>query len=230
MPRCPDCNKFVSLDSETEPEVDLEVSDDGTVTGTAMIVNNCGDCGTEMAAAELEVSIDPESICAPPPPDAPPPVEGAPPAVGESLEEHLAKLHDPEASLEVEDTSRERTDRYEGKGRGQRHYYGARLEVEVTCSCGWVGTGEWTDDVQASGMDPRRTKEGEPMNAKRIRKPHVLVVHRHERGEGSTILAVLPATRRGRVMAAEVVAEERGKPGFMSCDVVEVQEFGGRAT
>lgn len=52
----------------------------------------------------------------------------------------------------------------------------------------------------------------------------VLVVHRHERCEGSTILAVVPATKAGRQRAELISAQEKNRPGFMSCDTIEIEE------
>ncbi len=48
MARCPDCNKFVSLE-EVEPEVNtLEVDEEGIIEADVRIVNACADCGTEL--------------------------------------------------------------------------------------------------------------------------------------------------------------------------------------
>lgn len=58
MPRCGDCNKFVSLEPD-EPEVTTE---DLTINGTAdyqidvTITNNCAECGTALRTAELSAS------------------------------------------------------------------------------------------------------------------------------------------------------------------------------
>jgi hypothetical protein len=35
---CPSCNKFAAYDTSIDPELDLEVGDDGVVTGTSRIV------------------------------------------------------------------------------------------------------------------------------------------------------------------------------------------------
>lgn len=155
MPRCNDCNKFVSLDSEQEPEVNLDVDDEGHVTGTAEIINACGECGTDLRSACLDLDVDPESIHDP---------------EGNSISDWLAGLTDDgrkSATFEVEEVSSERTMRTEGKGRGQRTFYGARVEIEVTGSVE-VPTGADDDstetktktfsgvaenEVQASGMD-----------------------------------------------------------------------------
>lgn len=53
--RCPDCNKFVSIEI-AEPELELEVSD-GEVTGTVRLVQICAECNTELAEANIEVII-----------------------------------------------------------------------------------------------------------------------------------------------------------------------------
>ncbi len=56
--RCPDCNKFVSLNCEEEPEIEeieLTENDDSiSFTTSARIVNTCEDCGTEMKEANLD--------------------------------------------------------------------------------------------------------------------------------------------------------------------------------
>ena len=55
--RCPQCNKFVALSSETEPEAELEC-DDNSVSGTVRIVLTCEECGEEMKQAEFDVQED----------------------------------------------------------------------------------------------------------------------------------------------------------------------------
>lgn len=56
-------------------------------------------------------------------------------------------------------------------------------------------------------------------------KRKVLVVHRHENSEGSTILAVVAATPKGKKHAEAVKDREEHRTGFMSCDVVEIEEY-----
>ena len=105
--RCPDCNKFVSLDYEQEPEdMELDISSDGTITGSCTIYNNCADCGTALrtATVEFETSVD---------------VDG-----------HEGEGHE----LAIEEESTERT--YEGGGRYQKSWYGVEVTANVTCSCG----------------------------------------------------------------------------------------------
>lgn len=145
MPRCASCNKFVSIDSETEPEVEsIEVDDEGNVVMNVHIVNNCGDCGDELTGADLEIEVNCD-------------------AYAENWEEHVKEKHEandegemPEGkgpALEVHETGTERVTRTEGKGRGQKTFYGAKVEFEVKCACGWTATGAGEDDVQASSMD-----------------------------------------------------------------------------
>lgn len=67
MPRCPDCNRFVSLDASTEPEADLEVQIvelkrpeeedllEVTLTGTVRIVNCCAECGAELSEYTFDI-------------------------------------------------------------------------------------------------------------------------------------------------------------------------------
>ncbi len=55
-------------------------------------------------------------------------------------------------------------------------------------------------------------------------KRTVIIVHRHEKSEGSTILAVLPDTKRGQARAKAIALVERRKGGFMSCDEVTIEE------
>lgn len=54
--RCPNCNKFVSYDTEVEPDVvsDPEVAET-TLVVTVRRVLSCAECGDELKEAELEV-------------------------------------------------------------------------------------------------------------------------------------------------------------------------------
>lgn len=136
--RCPGCNKMASLEM-ADPEVELEIADT-TVKATIRIVRNSECCGEEMKEATLE----PEEEIA---------IEDLKGHVdektGEVLEGH---------ELDVEEDSSEGTERTEGKGRGMRSFYGARVSYSITCSCqasgaGAICTGELEDDVQASSME-----------------------------------------------------------------------------
>lgn len=134
--RCDQCNKFVSFE-EDDPEVeDLEVDEDGSVTGTVRIVNTCAECGQELKEATLDIDSRVDV------PDG-----------------HKGEGHE----LTVEEAGSERTSRsgYYKKGewvsaggRYAKTYYGASVDYTVTCSCGnFTAEGQWEDDVQASGME-----------------------------------------------------------------------------
>jgi hypothetical protein len=122
--RCPNCNKFVSLDF-SEPEVEnISVSDDGSVTAEVRIVRTCADCGDELktASLSLEVQVD----------------------VGD----HSGEGHE----LEVEEDALEQIE--EGGGRYKKSYFGARVDFTVSCSCGKLSvSGGMEAKVAASGMD-----------------------------------------------------------------------------
>lgn len=125
--RCPDCNKFVSMDTETDPEAeDPAVDEEGFVTCQVRIVNNCADCGTELKEATFDLEADTEAGT-----------------------DHKGKGH----SLEVETEDVERTERSEGRGRGLRSFYGVSVSFTVKCECGETWNVKAEDDVQASSME-----------------------------------------------------------------------------
>lgn len=143
MPRCGDCNKFVSLDSDIDPDVRVEVDENGSVSGTVTIVNQCGECSTDMQTAEFEIDMD----------------------FSDEYDTHLTacgkdtKKEDHELEVVFEPT---RTDHYQKKdkngkpiksARYQKHFYGAEGEVIVQCKCGEEFREQWSDSIQASGMD-----------------------------------------------------------------------------
>jgi hypothetical protein len=135
--RCGSCSKFVSFDTDQEPETDdLSVDEEGHVIGSVRIVNCCAECGDELKEASIDVE------------DA---------GVPEDLKTHLEKELPDEGShdLELEVTSSERTERSEGQGRGRRTFYGAAINFSVTCSCDSEFTvdGSVSVEVQASSME-----------------------------------------------------------------------------
>lgn len=144
--RCPDCNKFVSFDAETEPELDTSVDDEGVIRINARIVNTCQECGQELKEATLEIEID----------------------LSEEATKHMEACHSGDSKEEpkwsVVDESGTRTERTQDKDRHGRpikssrymkHFYGAEVSAGLQCDhCNETvaeGTGE--DDVQGSGMD-----------------------------------------------------------------------------
>lgn len=59
MARCNDCNKFVSYNTEMEPELENEDVDGGThMTATVRRVLGCSECGSELKSFEFDVDVD----------------------------------------------------------------------------------------------------------------------------------------------------------------------------
>lgn len=128
MARCPDCNKFVSFEEE-EPEINVDVDDEGAITGTCRIVNSCQDCGAELTEYTFDIETAVE------------------------LPEEVLKKVENGASISVGDDA-ERGSRIEGRGRGTKTFYGARATFTVTVEGVEQNFSvEWNDDVQASFMD-----------------------------------------------------------------------------
>ena len=125
MPFCSQCTKFRSIE-EQEPEVDLDININ-RITGTVRIVNSCAECSNELTEANFD--IDEEVL-----------------DIGE---EHSGEGHD----LNLDADSGERTQRYEGKGRWMKTFYGFEVPYQVTCECGFSCDGSTSDDIQASLMD-----------------------------------------------------------------------------
>lgn len=125
--RCPDCNKFVGIDAEQDPEVnDLEITEKGEITGTVRIVNTCIECGSELTEASFDISLE------------------------------CTLTHNPgckKADYDVSDGGFTRTVKSEGKGRGMKTFYGAEGDITVNCSCGDSTTVSWSDNIQASHME-----------------------------------------------------------------------------
>lgn len=60
--RCPDCNKFVSLELADEPEVEVvqcEDTGDGkaTLTLNVTLTKVCAECGTELQTGQTDVDV-----------------------------------------------------------------------------------------------------------------------------------------------------------------------------
>ncbi len=53
MARCSDCNKFVSLELGDSPDMNLDIDDEGNITGDVTITRNCAECGTEMKEGQV---------------------------------------------------------------------------------------------------------------------------------------------------------------------------------
>lgn len=128
--RCPDCNKFAAYDDSTEPEVNIDLNDDGSFSGTVRIVLTHDECGTELKEASFDF-------------------DGQVPS--KILAEHEGDDH----SLDLETSNTELISRTEGSGRYMKTFYGYNTTLDLTCSCGTEGlwSTDFVDDVQASHMD-----------------------------------------------------------------------------
>jgi len=136
MPRCPSCNKFAALDTSEDPEVSLEIDEEGTISGDVRIANKCEEDGEELAEANFSIELGEQ-----------------PTEIAEHLE--IALPGGEKHHLSIKEVSANRTDRSKGKGRGTKTFYGAEVTFEVTCTCDTSFTyeGAWSDDIQASHMD-----------------------------------------------------------------------------
>lgn len=129
--RCDQCNKFAAYDDSTEPEVDLNFdADTGDVNAQVRIVLTHDECGQELKEASFDFE------------------ETVP---SEILAEHKGDGHD----LDIDQGNAELTTRGEGRGRYMKTFYGALVEVSVTCECSQepIWSHCFEDDVQASHMD-----------------------------------------------------------------------------
>lgn len=162
--RCTSCNKFVSFDCDNEPEdqgFEVSVQDQSEpftvndkefvtvtleVTGSIRMVNNCADCGQEMAEANLELTghLDIE----------------VPAVRDESVEGGIRAFDDAEFSIDIDSISREdelqRTDR-RGKPikkmRFMKHLYYGIVEYMVTGPGESTAAGTLKDYVTGSDFE-----------------------------------------------------------------------------
>jgi hypothetical protein len=143
--RCPDCNKFVSMDfSDPELEGELEFDPEmQTVTGTVRLERTCSECSTTLKEGQLEMEGS---------------LEGEEAA---KLEAHLeahrkrAESHggDEPATFEVEEDGIDPIE--EGGGRYKKSFFGATVHFTVKCSCddSFAASGSMDDKMQASAME-----------------------------------------------------------------------------
>lgn len=141
--RCPDCNKFVSYDTDTEPELDSSIDSEGNVMVNTRIVNNCAECSQELKEATFDIEID----------------------LTEAVAEHRAECKECRESkadleVEVEGTRIDRRQTHDRHGkpiksfRYQKQFYGAEVTATVTMPCGKeLDAKSGSEEVQASGMD-----------------------------------------------------------------------------
>jgi hypothetical protein len=141
--RCPNCQKFVSLEMQ-EPEVsDLNVTYTGdvayaktfSITGSVRIVRTCADCGQELKDATLDIEHDGalgENVSHTP----------------EDLKRWVEKdLSD--ATVEADDVSSIE----ESGGRYAKSFFGARVAMNIRLGDETVASVAWSDKIAASAMD-----------------------------------------------------------------------------
>jgi hypothetical protein len=106
--RCPDCNKFVSLETG-DPEVTSVDVSGNEVTVEVRLVRNCADCGGEMKEANVggEATI-PDDV----------------------FEEHAGEGHELTGEEGGADTIES------GGGRYAKNMIGADITIELSCECG----------------------------------------------------------------------------------------------
>ena len=151
MPRCPDCNRFVALNTEVDPEVELqaelteEEGENGekgditvNLTGTVRIVNECADCGTELTEFTFDVDAS-ETVSRP---------EGLNevPDEGElSGEEDITRTEDY--------VTTDRKGKPITNPRYQKKLYGFSGQVEVSIGDHHLCTFDLSDNTEASSME-----------------------------------------------------------------------------
>jgi hypothetical protein len=147
--RCPSCNKFATYSLDGEPEVDLDADDvtvECQITGTCRIVLTSECCGDDLKEASMDIDqtcyVTREADCKCDLTDTLT-VESSGAVITERRETSMTKTL-------KDGTVRVRQIPY----RYQKQYYGATVDLTVTCACGkTVANVQWSDDVPASGMD-----------------------------------------------------------------------------
>jgi hypothetical protein len=152
---CPSCNKFAAYDTSNEPEVDLSVESElgsktvftepgvgdevedpdkavATITGTVHIYLTSECCGDELKEANFDLEQELEVTRA------------------EGCTCDLTELDAEVDTAEITDRNEKKTTR----PRYQKRFFGAQVNVTVSCSCGKTKESfDWQGDIQASAMD-----------------------------------------------------------------------------
>lgn len=146
--RCPDCNGFRSYDTEAEPQGDLEISDEGVITGDITRDLPCVDCSTVLKSAEFNVDQDLNEI-----------VDVQLQVVKGSV---CTKAHDwdwenaPQPSVEPTERLND-IDKNGNKikfARFMTKYYGIEVSGEVKCKdCPATGVYSFKDEMPAGSFD-----------------------------------------------------------------------------
>jgi len=133
--RCPDCNKFVSLELGDVEDIEVNLRDQRAGGGLASlivearIVRTCQECGTELKEASFEMEADATADL--------------------TAHEQNCMKREYESSADLSTSERS-----EGKGRGMKSFYGVEGDAKIVCACGdEVGEYPVADEIQASAME-----------------------------------------------------------------------------
>lgn len=137
MPRCAVCEKWVGLDTEQDPEHNIEL-EDGVLTGTVSIENACIECNSALKRAEFDVDDSPD--------------------LEHDCPDKREWEKDPERNDEPEwwdvNVELSRTERHDPpKAKIYSTYYGYEGTVTLTCTCGHKIEVPLSGEMKASHMD-----------------------------------------------------------------------------
>lgn len=119
--RCPDCNKFVSLEQRAEWDEEPEIDLTGEVSASVRFVLDCAECGTEIKETTLDMTV----TC-------------------DEAAKHINNFGADDHELSVTTEDPEPQDRYQNLDKGgksipfryQKHFYSATATLTVECTCG----------------------------------------------------------------------------------------------
>lgn len=120
--RCPDCNKFVSMEMQDPDDVELTIDYEGgptiKVSVTAHIVRTCAECGTELKEGSVEAEQDFE-------------LDATKLEVQKFFEIKDGKVigFKGEVEMEIEEDGVDQLE--EGGGRYSKSYFGAEVNFEI---------------------------------------------------------------------------------------------------
>lgn len=129
--RCPDCNKFVSMEFSDPTVEEINVSEDGEVEANVTLTRTCTDCGSDLKTATLEMTSDCTKECI------------------DHVNTEGSDTHD----LDVKEEDINQIE--EGGGRYAKSYFGAEVCFKITCKCDpkFEFSGSMLDKVAASEME-----------------------------------------------------------------------------
>lgn len=146
--RCQSCNKFVSFDTDAEPEEESQDVDGTNFTATYRRVLQCSECGDDLKEATLELEYDfGDDVKTDKATD-----EKEAPATETEDKEEATEPETHEHEFEIESCAAEATT----GSVSRRVTYGVKLSVEVECSvegCKAHATFECEESEQASSFE-----------------------------------------------------------------------------